>query len=80
VAAANENFVRRFQPAETRVDVNLSYLLTERFSLFLSGRDVLNGEREEVWKDDLGLIPDYATVRDRRHFGISWTVGLAGNF
>jgi outer membrane receptor protein involved in Fe transport len=80
ITAENGNFIRRFQPAETRVDVNLSYLLTKHFSLFLSGRDVFNGERDEVFKDDLGLIPDYAQIRNRKKFGISWTVGVAGNF
>jgi TonB-dependent receptor len=79
IALINGNFLRRFQPAETRVDVSLSYLLTRRYqtSLFLSGRDVFNGQRDEEWHDDQGLLPGFAQLADRKKFGVSWTAGIS---
>ncbi len=80
VTLANGNFLRRFQPAETRIDVNVNYALSKTYSLFLSGRDVFNGERDVVWRDDQGLLADYSTISDRKRFGVAWTVGVSGNW
>jgi TonB-dependent receptor len=76
----NGNEIRRVQPAETRVDVNFGYMLTKRYSLFASARDVLNGERDEEWHDNNGAIPGYASLNDRRKFGTVWTIGINGTF
>ena len=77
---ANGNFLRKFQPEETRIDVTLNYILTKRYSLFLSGRDVFNAERKEILKDDMGLYPSYAETADIRDFGVVWSVGVTGRF
>ncbi len=77
---ANGNFLRRFEPAETRIDVNATFQLTKRYSLFLSGRDVLNGTREVVLRDDQNLLPVYAQVFDKNEFGHIWTLGITGKF
>ncbi|WP_438482576.1 TonB-dependent receptor domain-containing protein [Oleiharenicola lentus] len=74
------NFLRRYQPEATSVDVNLNYVLSKRYSLFLSGRDVLNGDREEVFKDDLGLYPTYAATASYREFGTTWSFGINGKW
>ena len=59
----------------------MSYLLTKNFSLFLSGRDVFKGERDVVWRDDHGSeVADFASLFDRKKFGVSWTVGIAATF
>ncbi len=80
ILAENNNIIRQMQPAETRIDINLSYLLTKHFSLFLSGRDVFNGERDEVYEDDQGLIPKNRNLVSRKKFGASWTAGVSGTW
>ncbi|MDQ5978399.1 MAG: hypothetical protein QG602_1373, partial [Verrucomicrobiota bacterium] len=42
--------IRRMQPAETRIDVNLGFMISKNYSVFASARDVFNGERDIVWK------------------------------
>jgi hypothetical protein len=74
------NFLRRFQPAETRIDVNINYTINQRYSLFVSGRDVFNGSRKVINKDDLGILPAYAQPFDFREFGVIWTVGVNGKW
>ncbi len=72
--------MRRMQPAETRIDVNLGFMLTKNYSLFASARDVFNGERDIVWKHSAGQIPDWASLQDRKRFGASWSVGVKGSW
>ena len=48
--------------------------------LFLSGRDVFNAEREQILRDDQGLLPSYAEIADVRRFGVVWSVGVTGKF
>lgn len=80
VALAGGNFLRRFEPAETRIDVNASFQLTKRYSLFVSGRDVMNGTRNIIIRDDLNLLPVYAQIYDKKEFGHAWTFGVNGKF
>lgn len=79
VAGVTQIF-RRIQPAETRVDLNASYLLTKHYSLFLSGRDIFNGERELITRWDNGEVPAYGELADRRRFGVTWTFGVSGSW
>lgn len=72
--------IRKIQPAETRVDLNVSYLLSKHYSLFLSGRDIFNGEREQIWRDDNGQLAGYANLSDLRRFGVTWTFGVSGSW
>jgi TonB-dependent receptor len=74
------NFLRTFEPAATRVDVNLNYQLNKTYSLFLSGRDVLNAERKQVIRDDERQLPDYAQFLDLKRFGVTWTFGVSGKW
>jgi outer membrane receptor protein involved in Fe transport len=76
----NGNIFRRMQPAETRIDVNMSYALNKTYSLFLSGRDVLKGQRDEVYQMDGGGLASYATLADRKKFGTSWNCGIKGKW
>jgi TonB-dependent receptor len=80
VTLPNGNFLRRFEPAETRIDVNATFQLTKRYSLFVSGRDVMNGTRETILRDDLNLLPRYAQIFDKKEFGHAWTFGVNGKF
>jgi iron complex outermembrane receptor protein len=72
--------MRRMQPAETRVDINASYMINKTYSVFVSARDVFNGQRDEVWKHSAGLLPDWASLHDRKKFGTAWTVGVKGHW
>jgi len=74
------NFIRRFQPAATSVDVNAGYVLTKRYSLFLSGRNVTNAGRKEILRDDLGKYPAYASLGKYTESGVIWSFGLNGKF
>jgi iron complex outermembrane receptor protein len=81
VSSANSaNIVHRFQPAETRVDINMTYILSKRYSLFASARDAFNGQRKEIARDDLGQLAPYATTHNLREFGTVWTVGINGKW
>jgi hypothetical protein len=74
------NFLRRFAPAQTNIDLTANYTLSKRYSLFLSGRDIFNGARDQINRDDLGLLPSYGQPLDRREFGVVWTFGVNGRF
>lgn len=82
LAAVNgsPNFLRRFAPAQTNIDLTANYTLSKRYSLFLSGRDIFNGARAQINRDDLGLLPHYGQPFDRREFGVVWTFGVNGRF
>lgn len=71
---------RRIQPAETRVDLNVGYVLNKHYSLFLSGRDIFNGERELIYRWDNGTMPAFANLNDRKKFGVTWTAGVSGTW
>lgn len=74
------NFIRRFQPAATTVDVNTTFIISKSYSVFASGRDVFRGTREEIWRDDKGTYPAYASTANYRKFGTVWTVGINGKW
>ncbi|WP_415907435.1 TonB-dependent receptor domain-containing protein [Oleiharenicola sp. Vm1] len=80
IDASTGNYLRRFEPAVTRVDVSASYKLSKNYSLFLSGKDVFNAERSVIVRDDLGTYPAYAQAFDLKRFGVTWTFGVSGSW
>lgn len=74
------NFLRRFEPDQTNIDLTANYILSKHYSLFISGRDVFNGSRRQYNEDDLGLLPVYAQPFDRREFGAVWSFGVNGRW
>ena len=78
VKGTTDNYLRRFEPAETRIDVNVSYQITDRYSVFVIGRDVSNSSRKVVLRDYKGLFPAYAHTCDKRLFRVTCTVGVRG--
>jgi outer membrane receptor protein involved in Fe transport len=69
-----------YAPAVTKVDANVNFQLNRRYSLFVSGRDILNrGNRKERF-DLAGLYPAYAHWDDLRRFGVQITAGIKGSF
>ena len=75
-----ENILRRMEPSETRVDLSVTYSFSERFSFFVSARDIFNGRRRQIYEDDQGRIPGYANLYDERKFGVDWTFGVNARF
>jgi TonB-dependent receptor len=60
------------------MDVNASYHLSHRFSLFGSMRNINNQtEDSKIYGPN---TPDYAKFRQRIDYGSAWTFGLKGNF
>jgi len=80
VNSSTGNYLRRFQPAATRVDVSANFKLSKHYSLFLSGKDVFNSERKEILRDDQGVLPAYAYAYDLKRFGVTWTFGVSGSW
>lgn len=69
-----------YVPSLTKVDASLNWQLSPRYTLFASGRDVLNrGSRKERF-DLAGLYPAYAHWDDLRRFGVQVTAGVRGSF
>jgi outer membrane receptor protein involved in Fe transport len=78
--ATTNNYLRRYEPEVTRVDLSMTYKLSKTYSLFLSGKDIFNAEREVVTRDDLGTLPVYAQNFDLKRFGVTWTFGVNGTW
>ena len=74
------DFIRYFQPAATSVDINANYILTKHYSLFLSGRNVLNSARKEIYRDDFGKYPSYAQIAKYVESGVVWSFGVNGKW
>jgi len=74
------NYVRAFEPSETRIDASLDVRINENLSFFLNGKDIFNNARDTYWEDDEGWVPSRARYRDQRHFGVEVTVGIRGMF
>lgn len=80
VKGSSDNYLRRFEPGETRIDINASYHFSKNYSVFISGRDVFNSKRTIIIRDDYGLLPAYAQTYDKKLFGVTWTVGINGQW
>ena len=74
------NYIRTFEPEETRVDISVNYQLTPKLSIFATGRDVFNNSRRLIRRDDLGWMPAYSGYGDYREFGVEVTLGMRGTF
>jgi hypothetical protein len=74
------NFLRKFEPAATSVDLNANYILTKHYSVFVSGRNVLNSARKQIQRDDLGNYPVYAQTFKYIESGVVWSFGVNGRW
>lgn len=74
------NYLRRFEPSQTNIDLTANYIISDHYSVFISGRDIFNGSRWQYHQDDLGLLPVYAQAFDRREFGAVWSFGVNGRW
>lgn len=72
--------IGQYDPSNTKVDVNINYQLTPRYSIYLSGRDVFQrGQRRDRF-DLAGIIPPYAHWREQSEFGTQVTIGVRGTY
>jgi outer membrane receptor protein involved in Fe transport len=69
-----------YTPSLTKLDANLSWMLSKKYSLFASGRDILNNGSKATRFDPTGLYPAYARWDDLRQFGVQVTFGVRGTF
>ena len=68
-------------PEEYKVDVDLDYQLSKRYSLWANGRNVFNSERTRYrWDAASGIIPEYARIQSQYRFGVQITAGVTARF
>lgn len=72
--------VGEFIPASLKVDVSASYRLTEKTSVYISARNVLEEGNDKQRYDALGIYPNYARWDDYRDTGVQITIGVNGKF
>jgi hypothetical protein len=68
----------RFQRHNLKVDLSGSVKLTNRTSLFFSGRNIFNDPTLLYEGDPVLKIP--AALYRYGNFGVSWSLGVKGNF
>jgi TonB-dependent receptor len=68
----------RYQPANLKVDLSGGVRLTARTSVFLSGRNIFNDPTLLYEGDPTRNIP--AALYRYGNFGVSWSLGVRGNF
>lgn len=72
--------IGEFVPSALRVDVSANYQLTNRTSLYVSARNVLEEGNDKERYDALGIYPAYAHGDDYRDTGVQITFGVKGTF
>lgn len=72
--------IGEFIPSALRVDVSANYQLTNRASIYISARNVLEEGNDKKRYDSLGIYPRYAHMDDYRDTGVQITVGVKGTF
>lgn len=77
---AIEAIIFEYEPAEVRVDASVDFRLTDRYSLYVTGRNITNTKSERKYFEADGLLPDYATTYAYNDFGFQWTVGVRARF
>ncbi|MDR0901878.1 MAG: TonB-dependent receptor, partial [Opitutaceae bacterium] len=64
--------------ASFRLDLDVTFRLTKKFSLFLNGRDI-NGYTQEYFRYGPNC-PEILQGREQSKFASVWTLGVKGNF
>lgn len=75
-----ETVIFEYEPAEWRLDASIAYKISERYSIYASGRNITNTKTIRKYFDSEGLLPEYAMVYDNRNFGFQWTFGVQASF
>ncbi|MCC5805552.1 MAG: TonB-dependent receptor [Opitutales bacterium] len=69
-----------YRPAEFRVDLNMSYRLSDRYTLDFAARNITDTGRVRYIRSLDGSFPEYAMKGQRSQYGVNFTVGLSGRF
>ena len=77
---AIEAVLFEYEPAEVRVDASIDYRLTERYSIYVTGRNITNTRSKRKYFEADGLLPEYATTFSYNDFGFQWTLGVRATF
>jgi iron complex outermembrane receptor protein len=78
--AYNYQIYNVFQ-GETRLNIEGSYKISKRYSVFLQGSNVLNSHGySKVYDKYTGVMPDYAHYASKRHFGVTIVGGVTASF
>lgn len=67
-------------PEEYKVDAEIAYQISKRYSFLISGKNILNSERTRYRRDALGIIPEYSKVSSNNVFGVAVTAQLTAQF
>ena len=67
-------------PDELKVDINLSYRISDKISIDLTAKNITNTSRETFTKTVDDTFPEYAQLNERQVFGVSYTIGLSGQW
>jgi len=77
----NETYqLGRYTPSTVNVDLNVRYKLSERFSLFYNGRNVLNSDSTTIRHDEVGKFPTWAKVVETKRYGVTMVFGIEASF
>lgn len=77
---AIQAIIFEYEPAEIKVDASIDFRLSERYSLYLTGRNITNTRAKKKYFDADGILPEYASTYSYNDFGFQWTVGVRATF
>jgi iron complex outermembrane receptor protein len=69
-----------YTPEEYRVNVQLDYNITKRYSFFFSANNILNRDRKTQFLDAAYVTPAYASTEGISTFGVTMTTGINAKF
>jgi TonB-dependent receptor len=67
-------------PDELKVDVNLSYRINDKYSIDFTAKNITNTKQESYFQTVDDTYPEYARTSEARQFGVTYTLGLSGQF
>jgi outer membrane receptor protein involved in Fe transport len=81
----DDGSIRRVQlysvnPSMFVLDLDFTYQISQHFTFFASGKNVLNKHRQNRQVDALDLMPEYARVTGNYEFGVQITSGISVQF
>ena len=69
-----------YTPEEYRINVQLDYTISKRYSFFLSANNVLNDHRKKQFIDAAYVSPAYASTTSVSTFGVTINTGINAKF
>ncbi|HEX9786013.1 MAG TPA: TonB-dependent receptor plug domain-containing protein [Opitutaceae bacterium] len=69
-----------FDPSAAKIDASLDWQFSQKYSFYISGRNIFEAGTRRIRMDSLGVYPSYAQLDDDREFGVQVTFGIRGSF